>query len=328
MKEFVDHIKRNLGKKKIDDNTFLLTNQKFTIDKKNFSNIQPADTRPDSVSFVDGGVCHILSTSDFCLSLLRVVELKTNSFEKGDKKRSKTIKKLIKKEIYTLITVEDNFYKIITYPKTDLENTKISTGDPEFNHNTENPFEKIANFLRRNLELKTVIESSSDLVILDGSTDSRTQIEKEKIGIIAKKKNINCAFSKTSRILTDKGNNINYVLSELMEGEWIYTLEKSNIFFVKLNKNSDYVFRLDFFNMGDKRESVSEAINYLKLISNDPVFLGYPFYLIEADKIARVSNDEKKRLLTKFKVLLGPNWKSIKKRLNASVAHDVLDTIL
>ncbi len=55
--------------------------------------------------------------------------------------------------------------------------------------------------------------------------------------------------------------------------------------------------------------------------SQDPVFLGYPYGLVDADKNARVSNAEKGFLRTVF------SSKIDLEKYNQLDAHDVLDKI-
>ena len=57
----------------------------------------------------------------------------------------------------------------------------------------------------------------------------------------------------------------------------------------------------------------------------DPVFIGYPYGLVEADRIARISNQEKESLKTMFLVKL--RNKNIEKYLSSVNAHEILDRI-
>ena len=57
----------------------------------------------------------------------------------------------------------------------------------------------------------------------------------------------------------------------------------------------------------------------------DPIFIGYPYGLVEADRVARVSNHEKESLKTMFMVKL--RNKNVEKYLSSVNAHDILDRI-
>ena len=70
------------------------------------------------------------------------------------------------------------------------------------------------------------------------------------------------------------------------------------------------------------------VISTLAFNSKDPVFLGYPFGLIYADKFARVSNQEREYLRTTLKSKLsGGVLKEIESYENSLGAHGVLDRI-
>ena len=59
----------------------------------------------------------------------------------------------------------------------------------------------------------------------------------------------------------------------------------------------------------------------------DAVFLGYPYGLIEADKNARISNQEKGMLLTLFSAKFGKDWEKIKDSISNVDAHEILNNI-
>jgi len=65
----------------------------------------------------------------------------------------------------------------------------------------------------------------------------------------------------------------------------------------------------------------------LKENSRDPVFLGYPYGLIEADRFSRISNQEKERLRLQLKLAFGRDYKRIEEFENSLNAHDILDSI-
>ena len=94
---------------------------------------------------------------------------------------------------------------------------------------------------------------------------------------------------------------------------------------VKLNKNSRYIFKLEIFNKN--KYEINEIMSILKNNSKDPVFLGYPYGLIEADQFARISNKEKDYLKTIFLAKLGKDNDKIAQYLNTLNAHNVLDSI-
>ena len=99
------------------------------------------------------------------------------------------------------------------------------------------------------------------------------------------------------------------------QGTWQYTLNAQTSF-VKLHSKSKHVFRMD----GNSQLAHSLLDN-----SSDPVFLGYPYGLILSDKIARVSNHEKRQMQTTL--LLDSRNKDIVEYLSTTNAHDILDNL-
>ena len=98
-----------------------------------------------------------------------------------------------------------------------------------------------------------------------------------------------------------------------------------DMYITKLNKNSRYIFKLEIFNKN--KFDINEILSILKSNSKDPVFLGYPYGLIEADKFARIGNREKDYLKTIFLAKLGKDNEKIAQYLNTMNAHSVLDRI-
>ena len=140
------------------------------------------------------------------------------------------------------------------------------------------------------------------------------------------------ALGKTSSMFTDNGNLLSAVLSGMgSPGSWIYypiaDIENCNhraeIFFVKFHDKSKHVFRLEIFNV--QKNKAEEAISMLAANSTDPIFIGYPYGLVEADRMARVSNNERESLKTMLLVKL--RSRNIERYLSAANAHEILDRI-
>jgi NurA-like 5'-3' nuclease len=190
--------------------------------------------------------------------------------------------------------------------------------------------------IRRFSELATAKElvknlEKDDIIVLDGSLEAKYTYESnilDELNMIASEKNISlCGFSKTCELLTDKGNSIIAALSDIQpDKEWYYHPiariydEKYDIFFAKLNKMSDYIFRVD---ISDK--NFETIFNLLRQNSKDPVFLGYPYSLVEADKFARISNKELELLKTQFMAGFGKDWNKISVFLKTKNSHEILD---
>ena len=73
---------------------------------------------------------------------------------------------------------------------------------------------------------------------------------------------------------------------------------------------------------------VDAVFSFLAANSTDPVFLGYPYGLVESDRFARVSNRERECIRTMFMAKAGNRWGFIEKGSRSVDAHSVLDSIL
>ena len=94
---------------------------------------------------------------------------------------------------------------------------------------------------------------------------------------------------------------------------------------MKLHKSSNYLFRFEVFK--ESRYDLNELLSILVENSKDPIFLGYPYGMILADKFARISNREKEYLQALFQGKAGKQFKRISSYLTSLNAHDVLDNI-
>lgn len=200
--------------------------------------------------------------------------------------------------------------------------------------------------------------TEDDLIVLDGTLQAAVTNHKkylEQLYDAASAKNvIVSALAKTSRLFTNNGNSIVGLLNEISltndickTAAWYYypsveienEAHKAELFFAKLNKNSEYVFRFEVFKESlSSKDNLTGNNNYFSGILNniftalannsrDLVFPGYPYGMIFADRLARVSNNEKEYLTTMFQAKAGKSWSVIKKYINAVNAHDVLDRI-
>ncbi|MBI2655195.1 hypothetical protein HYX06_02110, partial [Candidatus Woesearchaeota archaeon] len=140
------------------------------------------------------------------------------------------------------------------------------------------------------------------------------------------------ALSKTNSIFTENGNLLSAVLSSISKMDcWLYypiaDIEnhnhKAEMFFAKFHEKSRHIFRFEIFNM--QKIKAEQAINELAGNCADPIFIGYPYGLVEADRTARVSNNEKESLRTMLLVKL--KNRNIEKYLSAANAHEILDKI-
>ena len=130
-----------------------------------------------------------------------------------------------------------------------------------------------------------------------------------------------CGLSKTTSVLTDTGNSAAAVLQRIAPaGMWLYQPPGSNICFVKLHSKSGFVFRLDVM----KTDHARIATFALASQAVDPIFLGYPYGLVEADQFAQVPGNEAAKLRLQVRAHGG---KQLTAHLAALSAHDTLNKI-
>ena len=303
------------------------------LDTKNFHELS-LFTNNKTLTAIDGGNTEILSAPNLSLSFIRLAAVTYN-----EKKRTN----IIKKEFFCLTKAESNKSKLNYSTEIFGDNlfesnltfdTIINTLDGE-KYNLE--ISSIPNIVRRYAELRLAKETikENSYLVLDGSIQAKNEEELHLIKDIlktAKEKNSTIGFlSKTCRLLTKNTSSLNSSLNELgPKSTWFYhpvfKINNPNflgdIYFVKLNLKSKYVFKLELNNINNTEDYVTSLVAN----SADPVFYGYPYCLIEADKIARVTNNEKEYLKTVFLSKI-KNKEKLKYLLSNLDAHDILDNI-
>lgn len=302
----------------------------FNLNKVNFKKIELIKSNK-KIAFVDGGNAEILGAPNFSLHFIRIYY---TIYQNNKRIKNK------KFEFYALATAftenqEIKFKTKLFGDKILDEQRLIFNSNDKTLKTGKNRFSisKIGEIARRFAELKVAEGIEADFVVLDGDLEENITNEGfylRNLSDKSKQKGTTvCAISKTSRLFTNMGDSLNSVLSQMApDFPWYYhpvlSFKNSNldVLFVKLNEKSSYIFKLQFLNkigMG--------LLSILMENSKDPVFLGYPYGLIEADKFARISNKEKEYLRTVFMAKSGKEWGFLSKYLKSVDAHDLLDRI-
>lgn len=307
LKEISKFIKENISAFPEEDK--ILFNNKFIEVNKN--KFQPIEERREvkRIAFVDGGQAEIISSGNFCLSFIRVF----GQVFLGEKRAES-----FKKEFYLLATAKylenDLWYesKIFGDKLIEEKDLLISSNDSSIRTGLERAsISRISNMARRLAELSLAAEIKADFIILDGTLEATFKGEER---YLAKLNENTSALAKSCSLFTVSGNSPVVMLNKIgPSGSWSYFLEEKT-HLVKLNEKAKHVFRF---------EGNPEILPYLIQNSKDALFLGYPYGLIFADKMARVSNDEKKSLQINF--LLRKENQEIAEYLSTSDAHEILD---
>lgn len=294
------------------EDSLIFKNKIVPINKNNFRPLAKANDNK-TIAFIDGGQAEILSAGNFCLSFIRIF---VQCFQGNEKTNSR------KNEFYLFTTAKwkngDLFYESRIYPLTEKiiyeDDLFISSTDCTIRIGMERAsITRVMNVARRFAELSFAKQVKADFVVLDGTLDATFHNEEKYLSALG---NHVTALAKSSALFTTSGNSPVVLLNKIgLAGNWSYQVDEFTSF-VKLNWGAKHVFRFS---------GRSEILPYLVDNSNDALFLGYPYGLIYADKMARVSNDEKKSLMMRF--LLNVENKAITEYLPTSDAHDLLDRI-
>jgi hypothetical protein len=312
----------------------------------NFHNIP--EHSDNKIAFIDGGNIEIIGNNNFSLQLMRTYY--------SIYKNNKRIKS--KKEDY-LVFIEpekerDNLvYKVEIYKNEDLiDEIRFKI----IESNVQIKPESIINSTRRIYEIKTAQEiinhlKERDIIILDGNLRSENEIENNKLeelyNLINTKNLDLAAVSKTTSLLTDTGTNlVSYINTISKDKKWYYypicinnnPKHKAELIIARLHDKSEYCFLIDIHpktynkeineEQNDKstNELIKKIISSLSHNSKDPIFLGYPYGLIEVDINARCQNNEQQFLQIRF-MQSSKDKNKIKKLINSNKAHDILDSI-
>lgn len=309
MKEILSQIAKSKPSEKIPENAFI----KFA-------------PKSGKVLFVDGGNSEISGGADFSIQFIRVAAI---LFDGKNKTKTETA------EFYAVFYLEREGDKIVAKTRISNVKSKLNLDEKEFKFYFMNQeFSSFADTTRRIAELtlaSSMLENNkAALVVLDGSLETKSDLEKnamDKLIRLARVQNANlCALSKTTSIISLSGESLPFLVSKSAPKEIFYVpvSDAGNFktFVLKLHSDSDYIFRCDTL-----PETGADAFGWLSFVSNDAVFPGYPYGLIEADKIARVSNRERDMLRIELAAKMGKIWIDIEQKERSVNAHSVLDNI-
>ena len=308
------------------------------IDARNFHEINKTNLNK-KIAFVDGGNAEIIRSANFSLNLIRVCYVIYQNNKKITSKKFEILAFIQAINQNNEIQYKTSFFKIRNH----IELDEITFNS--FDHTlmlgiNRAEISSVANAIRRFAELKTAKivsdENLADIIVLDGNMQSTLTNENKYLNELyescTKSNVILTALSKTSSLFTDNGNLLSVVLENIsIFPSWFYypiveinsINHKAEMFFAKFHNKSKHIFRFEIFNV--QREKGEETINTLAGNCIDPIFIGYPYGLVEADRIARISNNEKESLKTIFLIKL--KNKNIEKYLSSVNAHEIIDRI-
>jgi hypothetical protein len=304
--------------------SFIVVNgAKHEIKKENFQPV--TDLCRAKTVFIDGGNAELLSAPNFSLQFVRVTAVAYENGKRAGNEKMEfyalaSAKSLGERIVYDIQT----FGNDISFGSVDSEDETLKTG--KHRASASSAVELCRRLAEIRMAKKMSAEAGKGIIVIDGSLEATKTGEKQELDMLFRKAKENdtsvVGLSKTTRLMTEKGNSAAAVLGGMApEGEWVYSIG-GGVYAAKLNKNSKHVFRIDISN-----GRIANAASALKQNSRDPVFLGYPYGLIDADRLARISNNEAEHLRMMFIAKAGKNFEKIKAHLNSLNAHSILDSI-
>jgi len=313
IEDVIDSLRQGFGD---PGNSLLVGKQKIPLSAEHF---QPIKGSSGSVMFIDGGNQEIIGAPHFSLQLLRIASVTYHG----------VLTSRTKKEFFIMITLKDKeglVYTVKTFGSDEsfrdvlIEEEKLQVGGQPVS------IAAVGNVCRRISELRLAKElSDTSAIILDGSLEVHYPHEQEEMDELVKVVNAKGLFlgglCKTSRVFTDTGYSAVSALGELApSGPWMYYAGGTTAF-VSLHALGKYIFRFDFL----KGSDFLPIIEKLAGNATDPIFLGYPYGLVEVDQRARVTHKEVNYYRTLLLTKSGFQ-KNIEKHLRALDAHSLLDS--
>jgi hypothetical protein len=312
IKKIIAHLERTQGSSIADGPA------EFEIDPMKFRALPDCPSKK-IMSFIDGGNMEVIRTPGLSVFFNRIARI---DYRSNQRVSSNIL------EFYSIISALDNGGKIVYHvefephghlPEMDFDSfdASVSAGQRMI------PISKIGDIIRRFAELKQASVIKDSIAVLDGSLEHGHPMEEGLLRDICASKEI-LALAKTSSMLAGSGASAYAALDMSCNlDDWSYLLKDSSIqqHIVKLHKSSRYRFSIDSPHLTD------EMLWLLKENSKDPVFLGYPYGLIDADRRARVSKKEQETLMLQLQVKLKSTFPRLLSELNSLNAHDILDSL-
>jgi len=312
LKEIIEEIEKRT--EKAEGKYAVFSNHRYKaveFSPSNYKDIGPGSN--ERVVFVDGGNAEILKAPGMSLQFIRNAAVTV--------KRGKVVGSR-KREFYALaVTVENN-------KKLDVKVKIYDQGTEEITFKETEP-SAACEILRKCSEIRFAVHSDG-LVVIDGTLEAKNDLEKRHFDDLFFKANV-AAVAKTTGLITDKGNSYSAMLDR--DGAWYYhpvveinsDFHRAEMFFAKLHEKSRHVFRCEVFN--EQKDKIPEVVAQLKQNARELTFPGYPYGLILADRLARVSEREASYLKAKILAIGGSKLKNLHQSMSALDAHEVLDRI-
>lgn len=177
-----------------------------------------------------------------------------------------------------------------------------------------------------------------DILVRDGvlqtTVESERRYAKEAYKSVEENEVVLVGIAKTSSLMTTKNYpliaSVQSIARESDKNMWYYYPiarndhpdHKGEMYIVKYHPSSKYAFRTEFYRGSDVNEE--EVLGELAFQAKDPIFLGYPYGLVDADKRARVTDEEIDYLKNMCDNRMAASFRD---KINSCNAHDRLSNI-
>jgi len=333
----------------------------FPLTKEGFRRIQDKEN-DRKIAFVDGGNQEVLGAPNFSVQINRVYY---NIFEGQKRIIGSCLPNRVEFFSVTHSVFRDNdiFYDTLLFPikeefgglLPDEQDLSFSSSDRTVTQGVmKADISRVASIARRFAEwayayhvVKEELDEG-DIIVLDGSLQTAFKNESNYSNKLyeaaSQKRVLVTGLSKTSHLFTTTGISLLGAVRKLAEsngiqGKWYFKVAEATstdhnavIFVTKLSPRAEYVFRYEmhrkqFLEMGEN--DVDEIFAQVAKNSQDMCFPGYPYGLIDADRFARVRENE----VGNFQVLLlsevsrRGKWAKFAQHIRASDAHAILNML-
>lgn len=275
----------------------------FDISKDNFRHLR-IDASRKNIAFVDGGETMLKSDTVSAKYYIRAFALMMRCEE----------------------TVKSLSYESLV--KIDAVTGGVSTDVDGLEHMTLE-LESATGSVRKIMELRLAEKMVShmeqgDVLLLDGTLEARNKYEKEAFDSLkaaAGNKVLIAALAKSCTLRTKSGESALDAISAIApDSAWYIPagtsanpMHDANIYFSRLHMASQHILRLEL-SRSQEQIDVGKVIGFIAHGSRDLILPGYPWGLIKADMLARVSNREQEYL-------------RLRNQLEHKTIHDVLDSM-
>ena len=297
------------------------------FDEKNFHSI--ADAKDSvQIAFVDGGNIEILRSAGFSLQFVRLF---WSCYEGKQRVNAERVEFYL--ACHTMIEDDKLYYEteIIAEQEWLQElRIKVDAYNPSLKQGMHRAdISSMANVVRRFGELLMGVRAAahSDIVVLDGDLEATYPGEERLLERLYATGKLIAGLSKTSTLLSTSGQSFSASLAR--QGKWYYypvaEVNGAEVLFAKLHEKSQYIFKIEIYK--NQKGRILELVSGLAGHATDPIFLGYPYGLIEAHRFAKVPAAEKDFHKIQLMAKLGEKWKDVEQHLRSVDGHELLDRI-